>query len=72
MRRKLLSSIDTSDMVGLRDRAMLAVLVYNTYRHEAVAMHRLGNFYNARTVYGVASTVMDRNREGKKSRIRSG
>jgi site-specific recombinase XerD len=43
--RKLLASIDTSHVVGLRDRAILAVLVYTTSRAGAVAKLRLGDFY---------------------------
>jgi integrase/recombinase XerD len=35
--RRLLESIDTSDVVGLRDRAILAVLVYTAARVGAVA-----------------------------------
>ena len=35
--RKLLASIDTSHVVGLRDRAILAVLVYTGSRRGAAA-----------------------------------
>lgn len=45
--RKLLASIDTSHIVGLRDRAILAVMVYTTSRRGAVAKLRTGDFYHA-------------------------
>lgn len=45
--RKLLASIDTSHIVGLRDRAILAVMVFTTSRRSAVAKLRLGDFYHA-------------------------
>jgi site-specific recombinase XerD len=45
--RKLLASIDTSHVVGLRDRAILAALVYTTCRRSAVAGLRVGDFYHA-------------------------
>jgi site-specific recombinase XerD len=45
--RKLLASIDTSHIVGLRDRAILAVLIYTGSRRGAVAKLKRGNFYNA-------------------------
>lgn len=44
--RKLLASIDTSHVVGLRDRAILAVLVYTASRRSAAAKLRLSDFYN--------------------------
>ncbi|HTU44868.1 MAG TPA: tyrosine-type recombinase/integrase [Bryobacteraceae bacterium] len=45
--RKLLNSVDTSHVVGLRDRAILAVLVYTGSRAGAVAKLKLGDFYHA-------------------------
>jgi integrase/recombinase XerD len=45
--RQLLNSLDTSHMIGLRDRAILAILVYTSSRAGAVAKLRRGNFYNA-------------------------
>jgi integrase/recombinase XerD len=45
--RKLLASIDTSHIVGLRDRAILAALVYTTSRRGAVARLRVGDYYYA-------------------------
>jgi site-specific recombinase XerD len=45
--RKLLASLDTSHVVGLRDRAMLAVLVYTGSRAGAVARLNRGNFYHS-------------------------
>jgi integrase/recombinase XerD len=45
--RKLLSSIKTSTVVGLRDRAILAILVYTAARAGAVAGLRRGGFYDA-------------------------
>lgn len=44
--RKLLASIDTSHIVGLRDRAILAALVYTTSRRGAVAKLKRGDFYH--------------------------
>lgn len=45
--RQLLSSLDTTHVVGLRDRAILAILVYTSSRAGAVAMLKRRNFYNA-------------------------
>lgn len=44
--RKLLASIDGSHVVGLRDRAILAVLIYTASRRSAAAKLRVGDFYN--------------------------
>jgi Ca2+/H+ antiporter, TMEM165/GDT1 family len=45
--RKLLASIDTTPIVGLRDRAILAMLIYTGSCRGAVAKLKRGNFYNA-------------------------
>ena len=45
--RKMLASIDTSHIIGLRDRAILAVLIYTGSRRGAVAKLRLGDFYDS-------------------------
>jgi site-specific recombinase XerD len=45
--RKLLASIDTSHAVGLRDRAIIAILIYTASRAGAVAALRRGSFYHA-------------------------
>jgi site-specific recombinase XerD len=45
--RQLLASLDLSHVVGLRDRAILAILVYTSSRAGAVAKLRRGDFYNA-------------------------
>lgn len=45
--RRLLASIDASHIVGLRDRAILAMLIYTGSRRGAVAKLKRGNFYNA-------------------------
>ena len=45
--RKLLTSIKTSNVVGLRDRAIIAILIYTAARAGAVASLRRGNFYHA-------------------------
>jgi integrase/recombinase XerD len=45
--RKLLASIKTSNVVGLRDRAVIAILIYTAARAGAVAALRRGNFYHA-------------------------
>ena len=42
--RKLLASVDTSSLIGLRDRAILATLAYTACRAGAVAKLRLGDF----------------------------
>lgn len=44
--RKLFKSIDVSDVVGLRDRAVLGVLVYTGARVGAVAKLRLSDYRN--------------------------
>src|SRR5437016_4850546 len=45
--RTLLASIDTSRVVGLRDRAIIAILIYTASRAGAVAKLRRGSFYHA-------------------------
>lgn len=45
--RKLLASIDTSHIVGLRDRAILAIMIYTASRRGAVAALKRGDFYHA-------------------------
>ena len=45
--RQLLASIDTSHIVGIRDRAILAALVYTASRRSAVAKLRIGDYYFA-------------------------
>ena len=45
--RTLLASIKTSTVVGLRDRAILAILIYTAARAGAVAGLRRGSFYDA-------------------------
>jgi len=45
--RKLVRSIDTSHVVGLRDRAIIGILIYTAARVGAVATLRRANFYNA-------------------------
>lgn len=45
--RELLASIDTSKVVGLRDRAIVAILIYTASRAGAVASLRRGSFYHA-------------------------
>jgi integrase/recombinase XerD len=45
--RKLLASIDTSHIIGLRDRAILAMLIYTGSRRGAIAKLRRGDFYHA-------------------------
>ena len=44
--RTLLKSIDTSDVVGLRDRAILMVLAFTAARAGAVAKLRLQDYYS--------------------------
>lgn len=45
--RTLLHSIDTSNVVGLRDRAIVALLIYTAARAGAVATLKRGSFYDA-------------------------
>lgn len=49
--RTLLASIDTGNVVGLRDRAILATLAYTACRAGAVAKLRLGDFQHDGTQY---------------------
>jgi integrase/recombinase XerD len=49
--RTLLKSIDTTTLVGLRDHAILAVLVYTAARAGAVASLKRGDFYRAGEQY---------------------
>lgn len=44
--RRLLTSIVTDSVVGLRDRAIVAVLIYTAARVGAVAKLRVGDFYS--------------------------
>ncbi len=44
--RELLDSIDTSQIVGLRDRAIIGVMVYSFARVSAVMNMNVGDFYN--------------------------
>ena len=45
--RQLLASLDTSTVVGLRDRAIVAILIFTASRAGAVATLRRGSFYHA-------------------------
>jgi integrase/recombinase XerD len=45
--RRLLASLHTSTVVGLRDRAIIAILVYTAARAGAVSSLRRGSFYHA-------------------------
>lgn len=45
--RQLLASLDTTHVIGLRDRAILAILVYTSSRAGAVAKLKRGDFYSA-------------------------
>jgi site-specific recombinase XerD len=45
--RRLLTSIDVSHVVGLRDRAAIAILIYTAARVGAVARLRRGDFYES-------------------------
>ncbi len=44
--RRLLASIDTSKLVGLRDKSILAVLIYTAARVGAIARLRIQDFYD--------------------------
>jgi len=45
--RKLLASLDAGSVVGLRDRTIIAILVYTASRAGAVAKLQRGSFYHA-------------------------
>ena len=45
--RRLLNSIDVSNVVGLRDRAIIGILIYTAVRVSAVAGMLAGDFYDA-------------------------
>lgn len=49
--RRLLHSIDTSHVVGLRDRAIVGVLIYTAARVGAVAKLRRGHLYDVGNQY---------------------
>ncbi len=44
--RKLMQSLDTTHVVGLRDRAIIAIMIYTAARVGAVAALRRGDFYD--------------------------
>ena len=44
--RRLLKSIDTSDIVGIRDRAIIGILIYTAVRVGAIASLKVGDFYD--------------------------
>ncbi len=49
--RRLMSSIDISNVVGLRDRAIIAILIYTAARVGAVAKLRCSDFYDTGDQY---------------------
>lgn len=49
--RRLLASIDTANIVGLRDRAIICTLIYTAARAGAVARLRLQDFYPTEDQY---------------------
>lgn len=49
--RKLLLSIDTTDIVGLRDKAIISVLIYTAARVGAVSKLRVKNLYDSGDQY---------------------
>lgn len=61
--RRLLRSIDTSHVVGLRDRAVIAILIYTVARVGAVARLRRADFYESGEQY-----CLRFNEKGGKSR----
>lgn len=63
--RKLLRSIDVSHVVGLRDRAAIAVMIYTAARVGAVARLRLKDFRND----GSSWTLCFREKGGKERQI---
>jgi integrase/recombinase XerD len=63
--RRLLRSVDTSDVVGLRDRAVLGVLAYTGARIGAVARLRLSDYRNT----GEQRSLRFREKGGKEREI---
>jgi integrase/recombinase XerD len=61
--RALLASLDTTSVVGLRDRAVISLLIYTAARVGAVAKLRLGDFQNDGSQY-----VLRFSEKGGKSR----
>lgn len=61
--RQLLKSIPTGDLAGLRDRALLAILIYTASRAGAVAKLRRAHFYHAGEQW-----MLHFNEKGNKSR----
>lgn len=59
--RELLDSIDTSRIVGLRDRALIGVMVYSFARVSAVMNMNVGDFYNT----GIRWTIRLHEKGGK-------
>ena len=49
--RRLMRSIDITHVVGLRDRAIIAILIYTAARVGAIAKLRRGHFYNTGDQY---------------------
>lgn len=49
--RRLLRSIDTSGIVGLRDRAIIGILIYTAVRVGAIASLQAGDFYDVGTQF---------------------
>ena len=47
MRARFCRRIDTSTVVGLRDRAIIAIVIYTASRAGAVASLKRGSFYYA-------------------------
>ena len=70
--RTLLASIDTSDVVGLRDRAILATLAYTACRGGVVAKLRLGDFQRRRNTVYAAVSGKRRNEPGNPGEARLG
>lgn len=44
--RRLMASVDTSSVIGLRDHAILGILIYTAARVGAIAKLRFGDFYD--------------------------
>ena len=70
--RTLLASVDTSQVVGLRDKAILAVLAYTVCRAGAVAKLRLGDFQHDGTQYVLRFAGEGRQEPGNPGAARSG
>ena len=55
--RKLLDSLDIGTLVGLRDRAIIAVMIYTAARVSAVSKMNVRDFYDVGNQYTASASV---------------